>query len=57
MNFMTAMRFIDTNVLLYSISMQPAEAAKAEVAREILLNRDLMSSRTPPAARPSASAE
>ncbi len=39
---MTAMRFVDTNVLLYSISTQPAEAAKAEVARVILADRDLM---------------
>jgi predicted nucleic acid-binding protein len=30
------MRFLDTNVLLYAISRDPAERAKAEVAIEIL---------------------
>ncbi len=29
---MTAPRFIDTNVLLYSISRDPSEAAKREIA-------------------------
>jgi predicted nucleic acid-binding protein len=38
---MTAMRFVDTNVLLYSISTQPEEAAKAAKAREVLASRDL----------------
>ena len=36
-----AMRFVDTNVLLYSISTVPAEAAKAEKARGELASRDL----------------
>lgn len=35
------MRFIDTNVLLYAISTQPSEAAKAAKARALLANRDL----------------
>jgi predicted nucleic acid-binding protein len=34
-------RFVDTNILLYAISNDPAEAGKAEVAREILESRDL----------------
>ena len=37
---MTA-RFVDTNVLLYSISTAPSETAKAECARTILQDRDL----------------
>lgn len=39
---MTAMRFVDTNVLLYSISTAPAEAAKAAIARTLLTCRDLV---------------
>lgn len=35
------MRFVDTNVLLYSISTDPVEARKAEAARELLGDRDL----------------
>ncbi|MGH9380113.1 MAG: PIN domain-containing protein [Thermoanaerobaculia bacterium] len=35
------MRFVDTNVLLYSQSTDPDEATKAERAREILTSRDL----------------
>lgn len=35
------MRFVDTNILLYSISTDPAEARKAEAARELLGDRDL----------------
>lgn len=35
------MRFVDTNVLLYAISKDPAEEAKAEIAREIMESRDL----------------
>ena len=35
------MRFVDTNVLLYSVSTLPAEAQKAAVARALLKNRDL----------------
>ncbi len=35
------MRFVDTNVLLYAISRDPQEHAKAERARELLRSRDL----------------
>ena len=35
------MRFADTNVLLYSISRDPAEQEKARRANEILADRDL----------------
>lgn len=35
------MRFVDTNVLLYAISRDPQEQAKAERANEILSSRDL----------------
>lgn len=35
------MRFVDTNVLLYSVSRDPAERAKAERARLLLAARDL----------------
>lgn len=35
------MRFADTNVLLYAISRDPAEHAKAERANELLGERDL----------------
>lgn len=35
------MRFVDTNVLLYSQSTDPDEASKADCAREILAGRDL----------------
>lgn len=35
------MRFVDTNVLLYSVSTARDEAAKAEVARRILEAEDL----------------
>jgi PIN domain len=34
-------RFIDTNVLLYTISRDPAEQAKAKRANDILTDRDL----------------
>ena len=37
----TAMRFVDTNVLLYAISTVPAEAPKALRARVLLRERDL----------------
>jgi len=36
------MRFVDTNVLLYSISTQPSEASKAAKARAELSSRDLV---------------
>lgn len=35
------MRFVDTNVLLYAISREPGEAAKAIRANEILSGRDI----------------
>ncbi len=35
------MRFADTNVLLYSVSTVPAEAAKARKAQALLANRDI----------------
>lgn len=35
------MRFVDTNVLLYAISSDPDEAQKAEIANELLGQRDL----------------
>ncbi|HYK69541.1 MAG TPA: PIN domain-containing protein [Streptosporangiaceae bacterium] len=35
------MRFVDTNVLLYAISRDPAEQEKAERANAILADRDL----------------
>jgi predicted nucleic acid-binding protein len=34
-------RFVDTNVLLYSISCDPAEQEKAKRANDILTDRDL----------------
>ena len=37
----TIVRFVDTNILLYSISTEPAEREKAERAREVLESRDL----------------
>lgn len=38
---MIAMRFVDTNILLYAISSDPQEAAKAERAAELLNEPDL----------------
>ena len=35
------MRFIDTNILLYAISRDPAEQDKAKRANELLAGRDL----------------
>ncbi len=37
----TAMRFVDTNVLLYSISTAPAEQEKAQIALKILDEHEL----------------
>ena len=37
----TSVRFVDTNVLLYAISRDPEEQAKAERANEILAEHDL----------------
>ena len=42
MNFTTAMRFVDTNVLLYAISTAQADAAKASIAQALLTNRDMV---------------
>lgn len=36
------MRFVDTNVLLYTISREPAERAKAQRANDILDGRDVV---------------
>lgn len=41
MRITTAMRFADTNVLLYSVSMVPEEAAKALRAQALLADRDI----------------
>jgi len=41
MRCMIAMRFVDTNVLLYSVSTDPAEANKAAVAVELLADEGL----------------
>ena len=35
------MRFVDTNVLMYAISEDPAEAGKRDRARDVLSERDL----------------
>ena len=35
------MRFVDTNVLLYAVSRDPDEGPKADLATELLTNRDL----------------
>jgi predicted nucleic acid-binding protein len=35
------MRFVDTNILLYSISTDPSEERKASIAEKILQARDL----------------
>ena len=35
------MRFVDTNVLLYAVSEDPAEAGKRDRARHVLSERDL----------------
>lgn len=37
----TAVRFVDTNVLLYAVSRAPAEARKSETARRLLDAADL----------------
>jgi len=41
MTFIGAMRFVDTNVLLYAISSRSDESAKAERARALLNEPDL----------------
>ena len=35
------MRFVDTNILLYAISRDPVESAKAQLASDLLAERDL----------------
>ncbi len=40
-NSTSAVRFLDTNVLLYAISTDPEDVSKAETAREILDQTDL----------------
>ena len=35
------MRFIDTNILIYSLDLEPAEPAKTAIANEILTSSDL----------------
>jgi predicted nucleic acid-binding protein len=37
----TTVRFVDTNVLLYAISRDPAEQDKAKLANDILADREL----------------
>lgn len=37
----TSVRFVDTNVVLYAVSADPREEAKASTAREVLAERDL----------------
>jgi predicted nucleic acid-binding protein len=37
----TSVRFVDTSVLLYAISKDPAERSKADVANRLLSSRDL----------------
>lgn len=37
----TNVRFVDTNVLLYAVSREPAERAKTQRANELLAARDL----------------
>ena len=37
----TSVRFVDTNILLYAISRDPAETEKAKRANDILADRDL----------------
>lgn len=42
MNFTNAMRFVDTNILLYSLDLEPADPVKSTIAREILCCSDLV---------------
>src|ERR1700730_13536986 len=41
MNYMIAMRFVDSNILIYAISKRPAETHKAAKAKELLDAVDL----------------
>jgi predicted nucleic acid-binding protein len=36
------MRFVDTNILLYSLDLEPAEPEKTAVAQEILIGADIV---------------
>jgi predicted nucleic acid-binding protein len=36
------MRFVDTNILLYSLDLEPAQHVKAEIATRILTSADLV---------------
>lgn len=36
------MRFVDTNILIYSLDLEPAQPAKAEIAARILMGTDLV---------------
>ena len=38
---MTVMRFVDTNILIYAIGLQPAPPEKKAIAREILTHGDI----------------
>ena len=38
---MTAMRFVDTNILIYSLDLEPAHPAKTAIACEILIHSDI----------------
>ncbi len=42
MTYTNAMRFADTNILLYSVSTAPGEEAKAAVAKSLLGEKDLV---------------
>jgi len=35
------MRFVDTNILIYSLGLEPTESAKTAIAREILTHPDI----------------
>lgn len=41
MNSTTAMHFVDTNILLYSLDFEPLQPAKTAIATEILSRTDL----------------
>jgi len=38
---MTAMRFVDTNILIYSLDLEPAQPEKTAIAQEILRQTDI----------------
>ncbi len=42
MNSTPAMRFVDTNILLYSLDLEPVQPAKAAIATQILTDNDLV---------------